>query len=195
LTSTRYGCSVPESTLDKWDYYAISQYCNELVSDGKGGQEPRFSCNLLINSRKDVYSVVKEMTSLFRGMSYYGAGNFAVTQDKPSDSQYLLGPTNVIDGLFEYVGSSQKVRHTTCTVAYQTYEGLGEAMFEYVEDADAVAKYGIVNKDMSAMGCYSQGQAHRMGLWALKSEQLLTQTCTFSRLHLESSYVLGWLWI
>ncbi len=180
LTSTRYGPGIPESTLDKWDFYAISQYCNELVSDKKGGQEPRFSCNLLINSRKDVYRVIMEMTSLFRGMSYYGAGSLAVMQDKPVDSQYLIGPSNVVNGDFEYTGVSQKARHTTVSVSYQTYEGLGDVMVEHVEDADAVAKYGIINKDVKALGCYSQGQAHRIGLWTLKSEQLLTQTCTFS---------------
>ena len=180
LVSTRYGCSIPESSLDKWDFYSISQYCNELVSDRKGGQEVRFACNILINQRKDVYTVIKEMTSLFRGMSYYGAGNMMVLQDKPKDSQYLLGPSNVLDGSFEYSGVSQKARHTSVKVAYQTYEGLGETMFEYVEDADAIAKNGIISKDVKALGCYSQGQAHRMGLWLLKSEQLLTQTCTFS---------------
>jgi predicted phage tail protein len=180
LISTRYGPSIPESTLDKWDFYAISQYCNELVSDGRNGQEPRFACNILINSRKDVYRVIMEMTSLFRGMSYYGAGSLAVMQDKPVDSQYLIGPSNVINGDFEYTGVSQKARHTTVSVSYQTYEGLGDVMVEHVEDAEAVAKYGIINKDVKAIGCYSQGQAHRMGLWTLKSEQLLTQTCTFS---------------
>jgi len=180
MTSTRYGASIPESTLDKWDFYAISQYCNGLVSDGKGGQEPRFSCNLLINQRKDVYNAIREMTSLFRGMSYYGAGSFTVMQDKPADSQYLLGPSNVVNGVFEYTGTSHKARHSTISVAYQTYDGLGEATFEYVDDPDAVAKYGIINKELKALGCYSQGQAHRMGLWALKSEQFLTETCTFS---------------
>jgi len=180
LISSRYGPSIPESTLDKWDFYAISQYCNELVSDGDGGQEPRFACNILINSRKDVYRVIMEMTSLFRGMSYYGAGSLAVMQDKPVDSQYLIGPSNVINGDFEYTGVSQKARHTSISVSYQTYEGLGDVMVEHVEDADAIAKYGIINKDVKAIGCYSQGQAHRMGLWTLKSEQLLTQTCTFA---------------
>jgi predicted phage tail protein len=179
LLISRYGANLPESSLDKWHFYEISQYCNGLVSDGKGGQEPRMACNLLINQRKDVFSTIKEMTSLFRGMSYYGAGNLVLNCDKPADSQYVIGPSNVVDGNFEYTGTSQKARHTTVTVAYQTYEGLGEAMFEYVEDADAISKYGIINKDVKALGCYSQGQAHRMGLWALKSEQLLTQTCTF----------------
>ncbi len=189
LTSTRYGCAIPESSLDKWDYYAISQYCNELVSDGKGGQEPRFACNLLINQRKDVFSVVKEMTSLFRGMSYYGAGSLSVMQDKPSDSQYILGPSNVVNGEFEYSGTSEKVRHTTMSIAYQTYDGLGEIQFEYVDDPEAIAKYGIVSKSLKALGCYSQGQAHRMGLWALKSEQLLTETCAF-QVALDSGIIL-----
>lgn len=180
LTNTRYGASIPASSLDKYDFYAISQYCNQLVSNGKGGQEPRFSCNLLINSRDEVYNVIQDMTSLFRGIAYYGAGSLVLQQDKPSDSQYLLGPSNVVDGLFVYSGTSQKARHTTATVAWQSYDTQGEVEYEYVEDADAVAKYGIINKDIKALGCYSQGQAHRAGKWALLSEQNLTETVTFS---------------
>ena len=180
LTNTRYGASIPASSLDKYDFYAISQYCNTLVSNGRGGLEPRFSCNLLINSRDEVYNVIQEMTSLFRGIAYYGAGSLVLQQDKPGDAQYLLGPSNVIDGLFLYSGTSQKARHTTATVAWQSYDTLGEVEYEYVEDADAVSKYGIINKDIKALGCYSQGQAHRAGKWALLSEQNLTETVTFS---------------
>ena len=180
LTSTRYGASVPASSLDKYDFYAISQYCNQLVSNGRNGLEPRFSCNLLINSRDEVYNVIQEMTSLFRGIAYYGAGSLVLLQDKPTDSQYLLGPSNVVDGLFVYSGTSQKARHTTATVAWQSYDTLGEVEYEYVEDAAAVAKYGIINKDIKALGCYSQSQAHRAGKWALLSEQNLTETVTFS---------------
>jgi len=180
LTNSRYGASIPASSLDRYDFYSISQYCNTLVSDGKGGFEPRFSCNLLINSRDEVYNVIQEMTSLFRGIAYYGAGSLVLQQDKPADSQYLLGPSNVVDGLFVYSGTSQKARHTTATVAWQSYDTLGEVEYEYVEDIDAVAKYGIINKDIKALGCYSQGQAHRAGKWALLSEQNLTETVTFS---------------
>jgi len=180
LTNTRYGASIPTSSLDRYDFYAISQYCNELVSNGRGAQEPRFSCNVLINSRDEVYNVIQEFVALFRGIAYYGAGAMVVLQDKPSDPQYLLTPANVVDGLFNYSGSSQKARHTTATVAYQEYDNLGEVSYEYVEDASAVAKYGIINKDIKAVGCYSQGQAHRAGKWALLSEQNLTETVTFS---------------
>jgi predicted phage tail protein len=180
LTNTRYGASIPTSSLDRYDFYAISQYCNELVSNGRGGLEPRFSCNMLINSRDEVYNVIQEFVALFRGIAYYGAGAMVVLQDKPSDPQYLLTPANVVDGLFNYSGSSQKARHTTATVAYQEYDNLGEVSYEYVEDASAVAKYGIINKDIKAVGCYSQGQAHRAGKWALLSEQNLTETVTFS---------------
>tara|TARA_R100000152_G_C6781977_1_gene217853 strand:+ start:5139 stop:8384 length:3246 start_codon:yes stop_codon:yes gene_type:complete len=180
MTNARYGVGLPESTLDKWDFYTISKYCNELVSDMKGGQEPRMLCNLLINSRNEVYNVIQQMTSLFRGISYYGAGSVVMVQDAPQDSQYLIGNSNVLEGLFTYSGTSQRARHTTCSVAWQDYAALGEVQFEYVEDADAIAKYGIQEKQVKALGCYSQGQAHRMGRWLLKSEQLLTQTVNFS---------------
>lgn len=180
MTDTRYGASIPESSLDKWDFYSCSKYANEGVPDGKGGNEPRFSINLLINSRDEVFNVIQELTSIFRGMAFYGAGSLIMKQDKPSDSQYLLGPANVINGIFEYSGTSQKSRHTTATVAYQDYDLLGEVKFEYVEDQEGISNYGVINKDIKAVGCYSQGQAHRMGKWLLLSEQNLTETVTFS---------------
>lgn len=189
MTNTRYGAGIPEATLDKFDFYAISQYCNELVSNGFGGLEPRFQCHLLLNNRDEIYNVIQEFVSLFRGIAYYGAGSMVVLQDKPTDAQYLLGPSNVVDGNFSYSGSSQKARHTTATVAYQTYDSLGEVQFEYVEDADAVAKYGVINKEIRAMGCYSRGQAHRLGKWALLAEQNLTETVSFA-VSLESGIIL-----
>ena len=180
LTDDRYGCGIPESSLDRYDFLAISQYCSALVDDGQGGQEPRFSCNILINQRKEVFNVIQEMTSIFRGISYYGAGSLVLMQDKPSDAQYTLGPANVVDGVFSYSGSSIRSRHTCATVAYQNYDEQGEVAFEYVEDADAVAKYGVNNKDIKAVGCYSQGQANRLGKWTLLSEQDLYETCNFA---------------
>ena len=180
LTDTRWGAGVPESSLDVFDFYTVSQYCSALVPDGKGGQEPRFSCNMVINTRKEVYSVIQELTSLFRGIAYYGAGSLVLNQDKPTDSRYQIGPSNVVDGNFVYSGSSLKSRHTCATVAYQSYERLGEVQFEYVELADQVTKYGVINKDVRALGCYSQGQAHRLGKWLLLTEASLTQTVTFA---------------
>jgi predicted phage tail protein len=179
LTSTRYGAGIPESSLDRYDFYAISQYCNELVSNGFGALEPRFMCHVLLNSRDEVYNIIQEFVSIFRGIAYYGAGSMVVLADKPSDAQYILGPSNVIDGNFSYSGSSQKARHSTATVSYQSYDTLGEVEFEYVEDSDAVSKYGVINKDLKAFGCYSRGQAHRLGKWALLTEQNLTETVSF----------------
>ena len=180
LINSRYGVGLDAATLDKFDFYTISQYCNELVSDHKGGQEVRFALNMVINTRKAVYDTIKELTAIFRGMSYYGAGSLVVVQDSPQESKYLLGSANVVNGNFEYTGTSQKARHTTATVAYSSYEKLGETEFEYVEDVDAVAKNGVINKQIKAIGCYSQGQAHRIGLWTLKSEQILTNTVSFA---------------
>ena len=179
LTDTRWGAGVPESSLDVFDFYNVSQYCNALVPDGNGGQEPRFSCNMVINTRKEVFAAIQELTSLFRGIAYYGAGSLVLNQDKPTDSRYQIGPSNVVNGDFVYSGTSLKARHTCATVAYQSYENLGEVQFEYVELADQVAKYGVINKEVRALGCYSQGQAHRLGKWLLLTEANLTQTVSF----------------
>ena len=189
IISSRYGAGVSESTLDKYDFFAVSQYCNTLVSNGSGGQEPRFSCNMLINSRDEVYNVIQQMTAIFRGISYYSAGSLTLLQDRPSDPQYLIGQSNVVEGIFQYSGTSQKARHTVAVVAWQSYDTNGDVEYEYVEDHDAVAKYGIIQKEIKAIGCYSQGQAHRIGKWLLLSEQNLTETVQFS-VSIESGIVL-----
>ena len=189
LINNRYGAGVPEDTLDRYDFFAISQYCNTLVDDGKGGQEPRFSLNILINSRDEVYNVIQQLTAIFRGIAYYGSGSLVLLQDKPTDAQYLLGPSNVVNGTFSYSGSSQKARHTVAVVAWQSYDTRGDLEYEYVEDHAAVAKHGIIKKDIKAIGCYSQGQAHRLGKWTLLSEQNLTETCEFA-VAIESGIIL-----
>ena len=180
LKNTRYGCSIPDAHLDKFDFFAISQYCNELVSNGKGGQEPRFSLNCVLNTRKEVFTVIKELTNVFRGLAYFTAGSFVVKQDKPTDSTYVINPSMVVDGFFEYNGTSLKSRHTCVTVAYQSYDMIGDVLFERVEDADAVRVYGVNHKEIRSIGCYSQGQAQRLGRWILETERYLTQTVSFS---------------
>ena len=170
LKNTRYGCSIPEANLDKFDFFAISQYCNELVSNGKGGQEPRFSLNCVLNTRKEVFTVIKELCNVFRGLAYFTAGSFVIKQDKPTDSTYVINPSMVVDGFFEYNGTSIKSRHTCVTVAYQSYDMRGEVQFERVEDADAVRVYGVNHKEVKSIGCYSQGQAQRLGKWILETE-------------------------
>tara|TARA_R100001594_G_scaffold150668_1_gene213315 strand:+ start:6353 stop:9541 length:3189 start_codon:yes stop_codon:yes gene_type:complete len=190
MTNTRYGASIPASSLDKWDFYKVSQYCNELVPDGKGGSEARFSLNLYMHSRSEVFDAINDLSSAFRGISYYGAGSLVLNQDSPEESKYILNTSNVVNGMFTYSGSSQKVRHTTATVTWQDYNLLGETQQEYVEDADGISKYGIINKTTKAIGCYSQGQAHRFGEWILLSEQKLTETVSFS-VSLESGIILA----
>ena len=180
LRNTRYGCSIEAANLDVFDFYAISQYCNELVSNGKGGQEPRFALNCVLNTRKEVFTVIKELTNIFRGQAFFSAGSFVVKQDKPTDSTYVINPSMVVDGFFEYNGTSIKSRHTCVTVAYQNYDMLGEVLFERVEDADAVRVYGVNHKEVKSIGCYSQGQAQRLGRWILETERYLTQTVSFT---------------
>ena len=111
---------------------------------------------MVINTRKEVYSVIQELTSLFRGIAYY-AGSLVLPSDKPTDSRYQIGQSNVVDGncLLRHL---TKTRHTCATVAYQSYEDLGEVKFEYVELADQVC-VGVINKDVRALGCCSQASA------------------------------------
>jgi len=181
LTSTRYGFGdhISASQLDKFAFFSASQYCSELVPDGFGGQEPRFSCNVLIQNQDQAYTLINELCSVMRVMPYWATGTLTIAQDKPVDSSYLFTLANVSPDGFTYSGSSLKTRHTVAVVSYfdMDTQDLG---YEYVEDRDAIAKYGVVTTNIEAFACTSRGQANRLGEWLLYSEQYETEVVTFT---------------
>ena len=182
LLSSRYGLGrfVVASQVDKWTLLEISKYCNASVNDGSGGTEPRFLCNVYIQSREEAYNVVQDFCSCFRGMAYWSAGQLAFTQDAPKDPAALFNNGNVIEGIFNYEGSSLKARHTVALVTWNDPDSAYQQKVEYVSDEAAIAKYGIVEVRMAAFGCTSRGQANRLGRWLLYSEQEETTTVTFT---------------
>lgn len=182
LLSSRYGLGrfISSTQVDKWSLYEISKYTNATVPNGEGGTEPRFLCNVYLQSREEAYNVIQDFASCFRGMAYWSAGQIAFTQDRPQDPAALFSNSNVIEGLFNYEGSSLKARHTVALVTWNDPENAYQQRVEYVSDEAAIAKYGIIEVRMAAFGCTSRGQANRLGRWLLYSEQEETTTCTFT---------------
>jgi len=181
LSSTRYGLGehIDTAQLDKFSFFAASQYCNELVPNGFGGQEPRFSCNINIQTSEDAYKLINDLCSVFRAMPYWSVGSLTVSQDKPTDPSYLFTLANVTQEGFSYSGSSLKARPNVVVVSYLDL-GLRDITFEVVEDAEAISKYGAVKTEVSAFACTSRGQARRIGEWLLYSERYEGETVTFS---------------
>lgn len=165
--------------VDKWALYQIAQYCDELVPNGFGGTEPRFTCNLYLAKREEAYKVVQDIASIFRGMVYWATGSLTATQDSPADPVYLYAPANVIDGVFTYQGSSAKARHTVAMVTWNDPADMCRQKIEYVEDRIGIARFGVIQTEVAAVGCTSRGQAHRAGLWLLYSERAESETVTF----------------
>ena len=181
LVSTRYGVGqhIDTTKLDKWSFYAASVYCGQSVPDGFGGYEPRFSCNVNIQTSEDVYRLINNFCSVFRAMPYWSAGALTVSQDKPADPAYLFTYANVTEEGFSYSGSSLKTRPTVAVVQYTDLD-LRDQAYEVVEDPEGIAKYGIVKTEITAFACTSRGQAHRLGEWLLYSGLKETEVCTFT---------------
>jgi hypothetical protein len=181
LSSTRYGLGehLDIAQLDKWSFFAASQYCSEFVPDGFGSYEPRFSCNVNIQTSEEAYKLINDMCSVFRAMPYWAVGSLTVSQDKPVDPSYLFTLANVTEEGFSYSGSSLKTRPNVAVVSYMDLS-LRDITYEVVEDAEAIAKYGVVKTEISAFACTSRGQAHRIGEWLLYSERYSGETVTFA---------------
>jgi predicted phage tail protein len=181
LISKRYGFGdhIVEAQLDKFAFFSASQYCNELVNDGLGGEEPRFQCNAHIQNQYEAYKLINDLCSVMRCQPYWSTGSLTITQDKPTDSTYLFNRANVLEPGFSYAGSDLKTRHTVAVVAYLDQE-TRELNYESVEDRDAIAKYGVVTTQIRAFACTSRGQANRLGRWILFSEQNETEVISFT---------------
>ena len=183
VSNTRYGLGnyISSNMLDKWNLYSIGQYCDEIVPDGisPSGYEPRFTCNLYLQTAEDAFRVINNLASVFRAITYWNNSTLMVSQDKPEDTSALFTPSNVIDGMFTYQSTSLKARHTVALVSWNDPDDAYKTKIEYVEDLEGITKYGVLETQVAAMGCTSRGQAHRLGKWLLYTERYETETVTF----------------
>lgn len=185
VTNERYGIGQfigPES-VDKFGLYAIAQYCDDLVPDGFGGMEPRYTFNGVIATADDALKVLTTVASSFRGMVYWGPNGAAVACDMPADPVKLVSPANVINdpnnGCFNYEGTALKARHSVVFVTWYDPSNSYQPNIEVVEDQDAIDRFGWRLAEIVAYGCTSRGRAHRFGRWLLDSEKNETETCTW----------------
>ena len=197
ILNPRYGTGefINESFVDKWSLYQISEYCNELVpSDRKNPNgstimEPRFSCNLLLQSSGEAWTVLQQFSSIFRGMVYYASSIAVAAQDREKEAIFTFNESNTIEqyddsgqvglGNFSYSGSARRARHTVCLVSYDDPTNNYEPRIEALADQEALAEYGYRSIDLRLLGVTSRSQALRAAEWTLLSEQLLTDTVAF----------------
>lgn len=182
VTSKRYGLGnrLGDFGADKWALYQVSQYCDQLVPDGFGGQEPRFTCNAWLTEQRSAYDVINDICSIFRAMPVWNGQQLTVVMDRHYDPVWTYTNANVEKGEFNYTFSSKKSRHNAIQVEYSDKDNGYEKAIEYVSDDEEIRKHGLNVKKITAFGCTSRGQAHRTGLWLLQTEKLETKTVTFA---------------
>jgi predicted phage tail protein len=190
ITNTRYGLGsyIPEALADKWTLYTIAQYCDVMVSDGKGGTEPRFTLNVYIQAREEAIKLLQDLASVFRGMVYWSTNSVYAVQDSPADPVAIFNGTNVIDQQFLREGSGRKARHTAVVVQWNDPDNFFKPTPEYVPDAEGIARFGLRKLDVVGFGCSSQGQAQRIGKWILYTEKYEAEVISW-RTGLDASYV------
>ncbi|EIW7013954.1 DUF1983 domain-containing protein [Escherichia coli] len=164
------GTRVDASMVDKWALYSIAQYCDEMVSDGAGGTEPRFTCNVFIQAQEDAWQVLNDLAAVFRGITFWGNDQIYVQADVPQDDvDWVYNSSNVIDGLFTYAGGSYKNRYSSCLVSWSDPQNHYSDTVEGVYDSALVERYDVRQTSLTAIGCTSQSEAHRRGRWVLLS--------------------------
>ncbi|EEZ8460757.1 phage attachment tail tip protein J [Escherichia coli] len=186
LTHPRYGMGkrLGAADVDKWALYAIGQYCDQTVPDGFGGTEPRMTFNAYLSQQRKVWDVLGDFCSAMRCMPVWNGQTLTFVQDRPSDVVWPYTNSDVVvddNGVgFRYSFSALKDRHTAVEVNYTDPQNGWQTSTELVEDPEAILRYGRNLLKMDAFGCTSRGQAHRAGLWVIKTELLETQTVDFT---------------
>ncbi|EPU0690869.1 phage attachment tail tip protein J [Escherichia coli] len=186
LTHPRYGMGkrLGAADVDKWALYAIGQYCDQTVPDGFGGTEPRMTFNAYLSQQRKVWDVLGDFCSAMRCMPVWNGQTLTFVQDRPSDVVWPYTNSDVVvddNGVgFRYSFSAMKDRHTAVEVNYTDPQNGWQTSTELVEDPEAILRYGRNLLKMDAFGCTSRGQAHRAGLWVIKTELLETQTVDFT---------------
>ena len=172
LTQPRYSTlarRLKAADIDKWTLYQIAKYCDELVDDGFGGKEPRFVCNAYLSDKRQAAELLTDLASVFRGLPVWDGRRFSVVMDADADAVAQYANSNVKDGLFTYSGAAFKSISTAVMVQYvDKYDGY-RTKTEYVQDDEAVRRYGLNVRQVAAFGCDSRGQAARFGAWMLQT--------------------------
>lgn len=186
LTNRRYGLGefVNVDAIDKWTLYSIAKYCDELVDKGNGesglnGLEPRFTCNLFLTTTEEAYTVVNNLASVFRGITYWMSGRIFPVQDRPKESTQQFTNANVLNGIFSYTSTGKGQRRTVAQIRWNDPKDFYRPKIEYVEDTEGVIRFGVREMEIGAFACTSRGQAYRVGKWSLLSERLETELVNF----------------
>ncbi len=180
LTDTRYGFGnhITDSSLDLFSFVTASKFANTLVSDGFGGQEARFSCNVNIQSSSEAFDLINELAGVMRCMPIWSAGSILLAQDSPKDPSYFFNLSNVTQEGFSYQGSGLKTRNTVVSVSYFNMD-TREIDYEVYEDTASIGKLGVIIKQVKGFACTSRGQALRLAKAILFSEQNESEVCSF----------------
>lgn len=171
VVTDRFGLGnrLTAANIDKWGLYQVAQYCDQMVPDGKGGSgtEPRYICNVYVQSRNEAYTVLRDFAAIFRGMTYWGGDQIVSLADMPRDIDYSYTRANVIDGKFAYSSSTTKTRYTTALVSWSDPANAYADAMEPVFEQSLVARYGYNQLELTAIGCTRQSEANRKGRWGI----------------------------
>jgi hypothetical protein len=183
LTNSDFGLGeyISEDDVDIYSLYQIARYCDELVPDGLGGSEPRFTCNVYLQGQTEAYKVLKDLASVFRGMMYWIDGKISAVQDRPKEPVYTFNKGNVKEGSFTYTYSGQRARTNQVNVTWNNPAEQYKNTVLTIDDFDNIAETGkIIPTDVVAFGCTSEAQARRVGLWTLSTNINETELVSFS---------------
>lgn len=196
ITNPIYGLGkyIDPSLLNKWAIYSIGRYCDAVdssgvfdittktggVPNGYGGIEPRYTCNLYLNTQGEAYDRIMQMASIFKGIVFFQNNAIHTTIDRESTVISIFTNSEVVGGAFNYSTSGIKARHTVAKVKWFDPEEYYTEKVEYVEDPDGIRRFGYREIEIEAFGSTSKGQARRAGRHTLITEKFESEVVSFT---------------
>ena len=167
------------TSFTKIELYEMARYCDELVDDGYGGKEPRFTFNYWIVDRQKVFDYLYLIAGAFRAQTFWGAGCVGISQDRPRDMSRIFSPANVISGKFTYSETPLTSLFSVAQVSWNDPSDFYKPCVELYEDAEFIQKIGYRVKSINLIGCTSRGQAYRAGAFIVFTSKMESNTVTF----------------
>ena len=174
VLNKRYGLGkrITADLVDKWTLYQIAQYCDAPVSDGAGGKEARYLCDLYISQRTDAWTVLMDLANIFRGMISWSNNLLSVDADMPRelDPDFVFNKSNIV-GAFNFSSTSEKTNYSSAIVTYSNPSNGYQDDQASAWVPEVSNRFGFNTIELSRIGCTRESEAQRHGLYAIETNR------------------------
>ncbi len=187
VNNSTYGVRTfwPNFSLDPYDVYAAGLWCDQMVPDGAGGTQPRWTYNGVITQPQSVRNLLSYMSGVFNGViidDINGTLRLAFDNDNYTPAA-LFTMENVVDaggGAFTYTYTDPTKRYNYITAQFHNPLLYYQLDTRLLYDQSQIDQFGRVSLEFHAEGCTDPQEVMRRLAYKLITATTETEIVTFT---------------